>query len=169
MKLRMVAAILTIFCTTTVGFALTSCSSDDPVFSDCGFSNIADVFKEVKTDETVVFVLRHAERGEDYSPAGLLTENGKKQSRTVYASKRQIDFHYWINHKWINYLTGIAVIIDPQGNMRFKTVCDFGYLYNQGTAVTCDDAAVLPAIIVDLEKADYQKTTSVESTDVNNN
>lgn len=249
MKLRMVAAILTIFCTTTVGFALTSCSSDDPVFPDCGFSNIADVFKEVKTDETVVFVLRHAERGEDYSPAGLLTENGKKQSRmvgekinsgegafyahsdyertkqtceyiaigrddefvheqwdilhgeyfmrdaatikengldsweavsqwayegkyvdkgfynldqraaewmaslkthlptmkrinvlvshdfvvmalTVYASKRQIDFHYWINHKWINYLTGIAVIIAPQGNMRFKTVCglDTGYM-----------------------------------------
>ena len=47
-------------------------------------------------------------------------------------------------------------------------VCDFGYLYNQGTAVTCDDAAVLPAITVDLEKASYQKTTSVESTDVNN-
>ena len=47
-------------------------------------------------------------------------------------------------------------------------VCDFGYLYNQGTAVTCDDAAVLPAITVDLEKASLQKTTSVESTDVNN-
>jgi hypothetical protein len=45
-------------------------------------------------------------------------------------------------------------------------VCDFGYLYNQGTAATCDDAAVLPAITVDLEKANYQKTTSVESTDV---
>ena len=47
-------------------------------------------------------------------------------------------------------------------------VCDFGYLYNQGTAVTCDDAAVLPAITVDLAKASYQKTTPVASTDVNN-
>ena len=47
-------------------------------------------------------------------------------------------------------------------------VCDFGYLYNQGTSVTCDDAAVLPAITIDLEKASYQKTTPVESTDVNN-
>lgn len=46
---------------------------------------------------------------------------------------------------------------------------DKGYLYNQGTSVTCDDAAILPAITVDLEKASYQKTTSVESTDVNNN
>jgi hypothetical protein len=47
-------------------------------------------------------------------------------------------------------------------------VCDFGYLYNQGTAVTCDDAAVLPAITVDLAKASYQKAPSVSSTDVNN-
>ena len=46
-------------------------------------------------------------------------------------------------------------------------VCDFGYLYNQGTAVTCDDAAVLPAITVDLTKANYQKAPSVASTDVN--
>ena len=47
-------------------------------------------------------------------------------------------------------------------------VCDFGYLYNQGTAVTCDDAAVLPAITVDLAKTSYQKAPSVASTDVNN-
>ena len=47
-------------------------------------------------------------------------------------------------------------------------VCDFGYLYNQGTAVTCDDAAVLPAITVDLTKASYQKSTPVASTDINN-
>ena len=46
-------------------------------------------------------------------------------------------------------------------------VCDFGYLYNQGTAVTCDDAAVLPAISIDLTKARYQKAPSVVSTDVN--
>ena len=47
-------------------------------------------------------------------------------------------------------------------------VCDFGYLYNQGTAVTCDDAAVLPAITVDLAKASFQRSTPVASTDVNN-
>lgn len=47
-------------------------------------------------------------------------------------------------------------------------VGDFGYLYNQGTAVTCDDAAVLPAITVDLTKANYQKASPVASTDVNN-
>ena len=212
-----------------------------PKFPDCGFDDIEDVFNEVKADETVVFLLRHGERGEDYSPAGLLTENGKLQAQLVgrkirngeqafyahsdyartkqscenvaigrgdefiheewdnlsgeyfmrdtalinasglytweaisqwayedvyvdkgfydlkqrseewlatlrsrlpmmrrinvlvshdlmvsamaiYASQRQIDLHYWINHKWIHYLTGIAVIIDPQGNMRFRMV-----------------------------------------------
>lgn len=45
-------------------------------------------------------------------------------------------------------------------------VCDFGYLYNQGTAVTCDDAAVLPAITVDLSKATYLPAPPVASTDV---
>jgi len=46
-------------------------------------------------------------------------------------------------------------------------ICDFGYLYNQGTAVTCDDAAVVPAITVDLAKANYQTASPVASTDVN--
>ena len=247
----MLAAMLTICGAMTAGIGLTSCSSDDdsPTFPDCGFNDIADVIKEVKANETVVFVLRHAERGEDYSPAGLLTEKGKEQARMVggkiktsetafyahsdyertkqtceyiaigrnddfvheqwdilhgeyfmrdaemvkangldsweagaqwayegkyedkvyynldrraaewmnsltmrlptmkrinmlvshdfvvmaliiYATNRQIDFHYWVNHKWINYLAGIAVIFDSQGNMRFKTVrgLESGYL-----------------------------------------
>ena len=47
-------------------------------------------------------------------------------------------------------------------------VCDFGYLYNRGTVVTCDDAAVLPAITIDLSKANYQEVTPVYSTDINN-
>jgi hypothetical protein len=46
-------------------------------------------------------------------------------------------------------------------------VCDFGYLYNRGTVVTCDDAAVLPAITIDLSKASYQDATPVSSTDIN--
>lgn len=45
-------------------------------------------------------------------------------------------------------------------------ICDFGYLYVRGTAVTCDDAAVLPAITIDLEKAQWQAAPSVSSTDI---
>ena len=231
----------------------TACNDDDDnnsneppqvqSFVDIGFNDIADVFAEVQDDETVVFLLRHAERGIDFSPAGLLTENGKAQAQTVgtkikteepafyahsdyertkqtceniaagrgdtftseewdilhgeyfmndpaklkasnlyswgaaarwayegkyedkgfynldsraaewmsalkahlqgpsmkrinvlvshdyvvaaltiYASNRQVDLHYYANHKWINYLAGIAIIIDAEGNMRFKTV-----------------------------------------------
>lgn len=251
MKQRMMVAMLTICGAMAMGLGLTSCSDDDavPTFPDCGFNDIADVLKEVEANETIVFVLRHAERGEDYSPAGLLTENGKAQARmvgekikngeaafyahsdyertkqtceciamgrddefvheqwdilhgeyfmrdaemikadsldswdavsewayegkyedkgyynldrraaewmdslmthlptmkrinvlvthdfvvtalTVYASNRQIDLHYWVNHKWINYLAGFAVIIDPEGNVRFRTVrgLNSGYL-----------------------------------------
>jgi hypothetical protein len=35
-----------------------------------------------------------------------------------------------------------------------------------GTVVTCDDAAVLPAITIDLAKEDWQIAPSVSSTDV---
>ena len=45
-------------------------------------------------------------------------------------------------------------------------ICDFGYLYNQGTAVTCNDAAVLPAITIDLTKASWKVATPVISTDI---
>ena len=43
---------------------------------------------------------------------------------------------------------------------------NFGYLYNQGTAVTCDDAAVLPALTIDLTKAPWTVATPVTSTDI---
>ena len=45
-------------------------------------------------------------------------------------------------------------------------ICDFGYLYNQGTTVTCNDAAVLPAITIDLTKASWKVATPVISTDI---
>ena len=45
-------------------------------------------------------------------------------------------------------------------------ICDFGYLYNQGTAITCDDAAVLPALTIDLTKASWTVATPVMSTDI---
>ncbi|MBR4500303.1 MAG: hypothetical protein IKP22_00215 [Clostridia bacterium] len=44
-------------------------------------------------------------------------------------------------------------------------VCDFGYIYSKGTLVTCSDAAVLPAMWVDLDKAkltDAGETSSAE-------
>jgi broad specificity phosphatase PhoE len=49
------------------------------------FIDIQDVYESIKDDERVIFVLRHAERGDDTSKGGTLTDNGKKQSEEVGA------------------------------------------------------------------------------------
>jgi hypothetical protein len=46
-------------------------------------------------------------------------------------------------------------------------ICDFGYIYNQGTSVSCNDAALLPAITIDLSRAKYSPAPSVRSTEIN--
>lgn len=45
-------------------------------------------------------------------------------------------------------------------------VGESGDTYNRGIVVTCNDAAVLPAITIDLSKADYQPAEPVYSTDI---
>ena len=45
-------------------------------------------------------------------------------------------------------------------------ICDFGYIYNQGTLVTCDDAALLPAISIDLSRAQFTVAPPVCSNDI---
>jgi len=47
------------------------------------FADIKDVYEGIKPNERVIFVLRHAERGDDTSKSGTLTDNGKKQSQQV--------------------------------------------------------------------------------------
>ena len=47
------------------------------------FVDIQDVYESIKDNERVIFVLRHAERGDDTSKSGTLTDNGKKQSEDV--------------------------------------------------------------------------------------
>lgn len=49
------------------------------------FVDIQDVYESIKDNERVIFVLRHAERGDDTSKSGTLTDNGKKQSEEVGA------------------------------------------------------------------------------------
>ena len=49
------------------------------------FVDIQDVYESIKDDERVIFVLRHAERGDDTSKSGTLTDVGKKQSEDVGA------------------------------------------------------------------------------------
>lgn len=42
-------------------------------------------------------------------------------------------------------------------------VCEFGYLYNRGTIVTCDDSGVVPVMRVDLNTASLQPLGEVSS------
>lgn len=49
------------------------------------FVDIQDVYESVKPNERVIFVLRHAKRGDDTSKSGTLTEDGKEQSFEVGA------------------------------------------------------------------------------------
>mgnify|MGYP003511248066 FL=1 len=41
---------------------------------------------------------------------------------TVYASKGTIDLKFHENGRWINYLTGIAIIRDENGNVNLLPV-----------------------------------------------
>lgn len=47
------------------------------------FTDIKDVYEGIKPNERVIFILRHAERGDDTSKSGTLTSNGKTQSQNV--------------------------------------------------------------------------------------
>ena len=66
-----------------------------PVFDEriivANFVDIQDVYEGIKNGERVIFVLRHAERGNDTSRSGTLTDNGKKQSEEVGARLKKFD------------------------------------------------------------------------------
>lgn len=49
------------------------------------FVDIKEVYSGLASDEKVIFILRHAERGDDTSKKGHLTTNGKTQSQSVGA------------------------------------------------------------------------------------
>ena len=45
-------------------------------------------------------------------------------------------------------------------------ICDFGYVYSKGTLVTCSDAGVLPAMWIDLSKAEITDAGETVSTEI---
>ncbi len=45
-------------------------------------------------------------------------------------------------------------------------ICDFGYIYQRGTIATCEDAGLLPAIWIDLDRADVEPAGTVSSGDI---
>lgn len=117
-----------------------------------------------------VFILSESEvfsssLAEDYGfyPGDGIDDPARRFKSTLYAKCRGVWWSpvdgYRGNSFWFMRTNGYTM-----SNVTY--VCDFGYLYNRGTVVTCDDAAVLPAITIDLAKADWQIAPSVSSTDV---
>lgn len=62
-----------------------------------GFTDIAEVYASLKSDEKAVFIIRHSERTDDTGPKGPLTENGRLYARNLGARLAAIaneDFYY---------------------------------------------------------------------------
>lgn len=119
-----------------------------------------------------VFILSESEvfsssLAEDYGfyPGDGTDDSARRFKATLYAKCRGAWWSpvegYRGNSFWFMRSSGYT-----RTNVTY--VCDFGYLYNRGTVVTCDDAAVLPAVTIDLSKAHYQEAAPVYSTEINN-
>ena len=97
-----------------------------------------------------------------YAGSGI-DDPAKRFRSTLYAKCRGAWWSsvnaYRGNSFWMMRTSGYT-------NASAAYICDFGYLYVRGTSVTCDDAAVLPAITIDLGKARWQAAGEVLSTDI---
>lgn len=103
---------------------------------------------------------------EDYGfyPGDGIDDSARRFKSTMYAKCRGAWWSpvtaYQGNSFWFMRSNGYTM-----SNVTY--VCDFGYLYNRGTVVTCDDAAIVAVIAIDLDKADYTVAPTVLSTDIN--
>lgn len=62
-----------------------------------GFTDLVQVYANLKSDEKVVFIIRHSERTNDTGPGGHLTDNGKKYARDLGARLAKVgteDFYF---------------------------------------------------------------------------
>lgn len=62
-----------------------------------GFTDLVQVYADLKADEKVVFIIRHSERTNDTGPSGHLTDNGKKYARDLGARIAKVgteDFYF---------------------------------------------------------------------------
>ena len=120
--------------------------------------------------EDVVFILSNAEvfEGEaagryGFFPGRDYDDPAKRFSSTLYAKCMGAWWSpveaYAGNSFWFMRTAGY--------NPRSVTyVCDFGYIYSKGTLVTCGDAAVLPALWVDLRRAELADAGERSSSEI---
>ena len=101
------------------------------------FSDIKDVYEGIKPNERVIFILRHAERGDDTSKGGSLTDNGKAQSKAVGEKLTKFEEPFLLGgsefkraHQTVEY---IAIGRGQQSDVRdtFPELNDDWYIYNR--------------------------------------
>lgn len=107
----------------------------DTLFIDSGLHNsvsyfvsIEDIIYGLKPTEKVAFFIRHAERGHDTSVGGGLNENGKKQSKALGESLRQINENiYYMHSNFKRDVETCSYIAEGKKDINFvsDTILDF--------------------------------------------
>lgn len=120
----------------------------------CGAS-VEDKVFILSSDE--VFSSPAAARHGFYAGGGV-DDPARRFRPTMYAKARGTWYSpvdaYRGNGFWFMRTAGYSL-----SNITY--ICDFGYIYNRGTDVTCNDSGILPAIRIDLSKAEVKAAGTV--------
>lgn len=96
-------------------------------------------------------------------PADGIDDSARRFKPTMYEACRggwiSMVEDYRGNTYWLMRSTGYT-----PNNVTY--VCEFGYLYNRGTLVTCADGGIIPAMTIDLDAANLKPCGKVSSLDV---
>ena len=127
--------------------------------TDCGEDTEDYVYL---LSEAEVFASDAAER-HGFFPGDGIDDPARRFRPTVYAMARGTWYSpvesYRGNGFWFMRTSGYT-----PANVTY--ICDFGYIYNRGTYVTCNDSGLLPIIQIDSTKAQLQDAGTVSSTDI---
>lgn len=127
--------------------------------TDCG-NHTEDYVFLLSNDE--VFSSNTAARNGFYAGSGY-DDPAKRFRSTLYAKCRGSWWSsvngYMGNSFWFMRTNGYT----PES---VTYICDFGYIYQRGTISTCEDAGVLPALWIDLDKAQIEPAGTVSSGDI---
>ena len=127
--------------------------------TDCG-NDTEDYVFLLSDDE--VFSSDVAARNGFYTASGY-DDPAKRFRSTLYAKCRGC---WWSSVD--GYLGNSFWFMRTNGYTRESVtyICDFGYYYQRGTISTCKDAGVLPALWIDLDRAQVEPAATVSSKDV---
>ena len=125
----------------------------------CG-NNTEDFVFLLSNDE--VFSSDTAARNGFYAGSGH-DDPAKRFRSTLYAKCRG---SWWSSVN--GYMGNSFWFMRTNGYTRESVtyICDFGYIYERGTIPTCEDAGILPALRIDLDRAQIEPTGTVSSGDI---